>query len=145
MAPAQAVEIGDQGCTPGYWKQSQHFDSWQETQPDRLLTFDHASPDIPPFVNTTNDLNNDGAADTYLAALNFGGGNGLQGAERILMRAAVAAWLNAATEDLGYPLRRSDFVPQVNDAIASGDRATMLSLASLLDDLNNSLEGCPLS
>jgi len=54
----------------------------------------------------------------------------------------VAAWLNAAHERLGYPLRRNEFVAEVNAAIASGDRQTMLDLAAELDSLNNL--GCPL-
>lgn len=63
------------------------------------------------------------------------------------MRAAVAAWLNAANEGLGFPMRRwsdpGNIVPSVNMAIASGDRATMLDLAAILDDANNL--GCPLN
>ncbi|MFV0457761.1 MAG: hypothetical protein ACK5MT_03180 [Actinomycetales bacterium] len=140
---ASATLVGEQGCTPGYWKQSQHFDTWEEAHPDTLLTFDHNSPNIGPFVNTTNDLNGDGAPDTFLDALNFKGGPGLEGAERNLMRAAVAAWLNAANEGLGYPDRRKDMVPAINAAIASGDRATMLALAEELDAMNNL--GCPLN
>jgi hypothetical protein len=145
VAPVQAVEVGDQGCTPGFWKVPQHHDSWQEADPDTLLSFDPPGAPIPAFANSTSDLDGDGAADSFLDALNFRGGSGLVGAERILMRAAVAAWLNAATEELGYPIRRNAFVPAVNDAIASGDRETMLALAAELDDLNNSQEGCPLS
>lgn len=139
-APANAVEVGNEGCTPGYWKN--HTDNWQETRPGNLLTFDHPSIAFPPFAPTSTDLDGDGAADTFLDALSFKGGNGLVGAERILFRAAVAAWLNAAHEGLGYPLRRNEFVAEVNAAIASGDRQTMLDLAAELDSLNNL--GCPL-
>lgn len=139
-SPASAVKTGNEGCTPGYWKN--HTQNWQEVAPTDLLTFDHRSVKIPPFEPTSADLDGDAETDTFLDALSFKGGAGLVGAERILFRAAVAAWLNAAHEGLGYPLRRQAFVPDVNDAIASGDRQTMLDLAAELDSLNNL--GCPL-
>jgi hypothetical protein len=143
-APAHATNIGNEGCTPGYWKN--HTDSWEEAgplSPNTPLTYDHPSVDIPPFAPTSNDLNGDGKSDTFLAALRFKGGPGLVGAERILFRAAVASWLNAANEGVGFPLRRKNFVPEVNAAIASGDRQTMIDYASYLDGLNNL--GCPLN
>ena len=62
-----------------------------------------------------------------------------------MLRAAVAATLNAAHEGLGYPLRRAGddgIFAMVNEALASGDRQTMLQLARYLDELNNL--GCPL-
>jgi hypothetical protein len=143
ISPAHAVNIGNEGCTPGYWKN--HPESWQEAgnaSPNTPLTFDHPSADIPPFAPTSDDLDGNGNPDTFLEALHFKGGPGLVGAERILFRAAVASWLNAAHEGVGFPLRRKDFVPDVNAAIATGDRQTMIDLASELDDLNNL--GCPL-
>jgi hypothetical protein len=142
ITPANAVNTGNEGCTPGYWKN--HPESWQEASraaPNTPLTYDHPSTAFPPFAPTF-DLDGDGDADTFLDALNYKGGSGLAGAERILLRAAVAAWLNAAHEGLGYPLRRAEFVAEVNAAIASGDRQTMLELAARLDRLNNL--ACPL-
>ena len=44
----------------------------------------------------------------------------------------------------GRPLEAGDVIDQVNDAIASGDRATILTLATRLDALNNGPGGCPL-
>lgn len=144
-APAHATNIGNEGCTPGYWKN--HTDSWQETSklsPNIPLTFDKSADDnIPPFAPSSNDLNGDGKTDTFLDGLSFKGGPDLVGAERILFRAAVASWLNASNEGVGFPLRRKDFVPEVNAAIASGDRQTMIDYASYLDGLNNL--GCPLN
>ena len=134
--PAGAVEVADLGCTPGYWKQTQHFDSWEEAKPDRLLV--QGDPLTRAFTPT-----GDRADDTFLMALQYKGGAGAAGAEQILLRAAVAAWLNAAHETVGYPIRRTEFVPQVNAAIQSGDRAQMLELAAHLDGLNNL--GCPLN
>lgn len=141
-SPASAENTGSEGCTPGYWKN--HPESWQEASraaPNTPLTYDHPSTAFPPF-DPTFDLDGDGDADTFLDALNYKGGSGAAGAERILLRAAVAAWLNAAHEGVGYPLRRAQFVAEVNAAIDSGDRQTMLALAARLDNLNNL--GCPL-
>lgn len=136
VAPASAERVADYGCTPGYWKQTQHFDSWEEATPDRLLA--HPDPTAWSFKPT-----GDRADDTFLDALNYQGGPGAAGAEQILLRAAVAGWLNAAHETVGYPIRRHEIVTQVNAAIKSGDRQRMLQLAAYLDGLNNL--GCPIS
>ncbi len=138
VAPAaNAVPIGHEGCTPGYWKT--HTDNWEETSPSALVK----------------DLYTEARANvadrTLLEALAGGGGPGADGAASILARAAVAAWLNAAHDGVGYPWRRDSggldgrpaLVPTVNAAFASGDRATMLALASRLDADNNL--GCPLN
>jgi hypothetical protein len=143
--PASANIVGDtQGCTPGYWKN--HTESWQEnTPPD-----DMPSPDAPVssiFSGATPVTGN----QTLTAALAGGGGPGTAGAEKILMRAAVAAYLNAASNDLAFPWRRFSrgidgrpgLVNAVNSAIASNNRATMIALATRLDDDNNL--GCPLN
>ncbi len=136
-SPAQADAIGYQGCTPGYWKN--HTDSWEETVPTNTFK----SLYFRARANVA-DL-------TLLEALAGGGGPGADGAAKILARAATAAWLNAANEGLGYPWRRDSvgldarpaLVRTVNDAFASGDRATMIDLASRLDTDNNL--GCPLN
>ena len=146
--PAGATTVGpDEGCTPGYWKN--HTASWQEYVPttplSHLFTF-------PAAVSTFQ-------SETMLTALNGGGGPGLNGATTILLRAATAAYLNAAHDSIGYPLRRllpSPFQPwasdprfangihgAVNDALASLDRNTILALATTLDNANNL--GCPLN
>ncbi len=138
VAPAaQAVGTGQEGCTPGYWKN--HTDSWQEAAPGDLLSSIYSSA----RANV--------AGKTLLAALNGGGGSGADGAALILARAATAAWLNAANDDLGYPWRRfgpgedgrPNLVNYVNAAFASGNRAAMLAAAARLDADNNL--GCPLN
>lgn len=136
---ASAVEIGHEGCTPGYWKN--HTDNWEEARPDSLFS------DKFGTGGTSGVL----AGLTFEQALAGGGGSGVAGAELILARAATAAYLNAAHEGLGYPWRRTSegldgrppLVPTVRDALNSGDRATMLALAARLDADNNL--GCPLN
>jgi hypothetical protein len=132
------VQIGKEGCTPGYWKN--HKDNWEEAKTTTLFSKRFSD-------GTTGVLE----GLTFLEALKGGGGPGVAGAERILARAATAAYLNAAHEGLGYPWRRNadglggrpPLVATVNAALASGDRATMLALAERLDADNNL--GCPLS
>ena len=131
---AGAANIGTEGCTPGYWKN--HTSAWQEYRPTSKLGWNFAIPSrLAAYRN-----------DTFLQALKYGGGSGVEGAARILLRHAVAAYLNAAHEDVGYPLRRfrdpRHLARQVNLALASLDRQTMLSLAAELDKANNL--GCPL-
>jgi len=133
--PAGAVNIGNEGCTPGYWKN--HTENWEEYTVNSLLGNNFA---IPGALAQFRD-------DTFLEALNYGGGSGIQGAARILFRATVASYLNAAHEGVGYPYRRftdpGNLRAQVNAALASLDRQTMLALAAQLDKANNL--GCPLN
>ena len=133
----EAHQIGDDGCTPGYWKT--HTENWFDGE--------HGTGPISTrkLVESVWPAAGDYAVGdmTFLQALQGGGGSGLDGAARILARAAVAAWLNAAHEDLGYPLRRARLNPMVNAAFASDDREEMLRVAAYLDSLNNS--DCPLN
>jgi hypothetical protein len=85
-----------------------------------------------------------GLDDTSLLdALSFRGGPTDAAAARILLRQAVAALLNASNPDVEYTMTTAEIIADVNAALASGDRATMLELASELDSLNNL--GCPLN
>jgi hypothetical protein len=93
---------GGEGCTPGYWKQSQHFDSW--TAPYTPTTqfsavFDDAFP-----------------GKTLLDVLKLGGG-GLNA----LGRHTVAALLNAASSDVDYNLTTADVISQFNAVFPGGD------------------------
>lgn len=132
---ASADNIGtDEGCTPGYWKN--HTESWEEYGPD--LTVAELFP-LPASLASLGPM-------TLEEALGGGGGRGELGGARILLRAAVASFLNAAHEGIGYPYRRYDepgnIGPRITAALASGDRAAMVALAAELDDANNL--GCPL-
>ena len=137
LAPAFSVSanvVADRGCTPGYWKN--HPDAWEEYT---------TSQKIGPIFGASLPQ----AGQTFLEALQGGGGSGVAGAQAILLRAAVAATLNAAHDTVGYPLRRyqdppapNGFIPVVSSLLASGDRDAMLEYAAYLDRLNNL--GCPL-
>jgi hypothetical protein len=115
---------GGQGCTPGYWKQSQHFDSWTAPYtPNTLFSdvFDDAFP-----------------GKTLLQVVSKGGG-GLDA----LGRHTVAALLNAASADVSY-----DY-PTPADVIA-GFNGAYPGPSSLYEFLKNEFEkyneqGCPLN
>jgi hypothetical protein len=124
------VEIqceGEEGLTPGFWKN--HPDAWADTpyDPDSTTLGD-------VFSSSKSYFHED---DTMLQALSYKGGPRLDGAAKILLRAAVAAVLNAAHPLVNYPLTLDEIIYQVNSALDSEDRDTMLDLAFDLDTYNN--------
>lgn len=120
---------GDEGCTPGYWKN--HLTSWASSGYSPAQTVGSV------FTGSLYD------SSTLLEALKFGGGSGVAGAQRNLLRAAVAGLLNAANPDVEYTTSVSDLIDDVNAALASGDRDTILALAGEIDADNNL--GCPIN
>ncbi len=99
--PTPTPTPGGEGCTPGYWKQEQHFDSWVTYSPDQLFSsvFDNAFPGM-----------------TLLEVLEQGGG-GLNA----LGRHTVAALLNAANDDVAYELSVASVISAFNAAFPGGD------------------------
>jgi hypothetical protein len=75
--------------------------------------------------------------DTLEDALMYHGGNTTEGAAQILLRNAVASVLNAAHPNINYPVLLDDLIGEVNEALGSMDRDTMLGLEEILDDFNN--------
>ncbi len=122
-----------QGCTPGYWKN--HTDSWPPTgySPAQLVKSVFSQSSSYPSLGNS----------SLLASLSFQGGSTLEGAAGNLLRASTAALLNAAHPGVNYPRSVASILSDVNAAIASNSRDTMLALASALDDDNN--RGCPLN
>jgi len=118
-----------EGCTPGFWKQEQHFGAWAIARTTTLESIF----DVPNSLNLDNQ--------TFLEALQGGGGPGVQGGATVLLRAATAAYLNSLNPDISYPLTSAQIVAQVNTALATNNREAMLTLAATLDRYNNL--GCP--
>jgi hypothetical protein len=119
--PPTPTPDGGEGCTPGYWKQEQHFGSWTPPyDPSDLFSsvFEDAFPGM-----------------TLLQVLELGGG-GLNA----LGRHTVAALLNAASGDVDYDMTTTEVIDAFNDVFPGGDYET---LKNELADLNE--QGCPLA
>ncbi len=114
-----------EGLSHGYWKN--HHDDWPSGYiPTMLVTdvFENAS--LYGFT-----------VDTLQDVLEYKGGNDLEGAAQILLRNAVGSVLNAAHPNINYPISMDDLIAEVNEALGSMDRDTMLNLEGILDDYNN--------
>jgi hypothetical protein len=94
----------DEGCTPGYWKQEQHFDSWTG-----YLTGD-----------SFNGVFGVGPSITLLDALKARRKDYSSGAEAAMLRHAVAALLNAAG-DVDYGKDTGWVIGRVQHAYSSGE------------------------
>lgn len=113
---------GGEGCTPGYWKQSHHFDSW----PAAYSTTDSyaATFGVTPSFSKT-----------LLGALQQGGGG-----EKALGRHATAALLNSANPDVSYLYSTAEVIDLVKSAYSSGDFEGVKNLLEAQNEM-----GCPLN
>jgi hypothetical protein len=120
------VPVGDQGCTPGYWRN--HADRWAGVAPgddfDATFGVDLFTPDISLGM-----------------AIQLGGGG-----DNALARHATAALLNAYGgmpnadgTTVAYPYTAAEVIELVQDALDGG---TVDATKDLLDAANNL--GCPL-
>jgi hypothetical protein len=112
---------GDEGCTPGYWKQPHHFDSWVGFTPTQKYesVFGVSVPGDPTL------------RDALKA--NGGGINALE-------RHSTAALLNASSAGVAYPLTVSQVIARVQAAIAGG---TIEQTKNEFEGFNEL--GCPLN
>ena len=139
--------------TPGFWKNhgplsSSGNNAWQYTD---YATSDLAGMyfNIPSSLAMLTPKGQQKSYDelTLLDALGLRGGKGFQGAVDILLRHGTAALLNASINEAmagmgyagfgAYPYSTQEIIILVNNALASGDRNIVLSLASALDKINN--------
>ena len=118
--PTPTPPPGGEGCTPGYWKQSQHFDSWVGYSPSQQFSsvFANAFP-----------------GKTLLQVLGNGGG-GLDA----LGRHTVAALLNTANGGVSYPSSTSEVILLFNEAYALSDYERLKNRFAGLNEA-----GCPLN
>jgi hypothetical protein len=114
------------GCSPGYYKQSQHFFAWGSIPTSQSFNATFGVTAAKSGIPDSTSL---------LTALWTGGG-GLTALER----QAVAAFLNARRPGMNYPLTESQVITQVRNAINSGNSTTIDNLEATLDR-NNNLEG----
>jgi hypothetical protein len=112
---------GGEGCTPGYWKQSQHFDSWTAPYAPTTLFSDVFEDAFP--------------GKTLLDVLNLGGG-GLNA----LGRHTVAALLNAASGGVDYDLTTTEVINAFNAVFPGGDYEGQKNIFAGFNE-----QGCPLN
>jgi len=122
------------GCTPGYWKNN--TGGWPVAT-GTLENSPFPASGVAPYVLSNKTL----GAYTLPQGLGFQGNSTVEGGAEILLRAASAAYLNA--RKFGYAMSAADVTSQVNAALATNDRATLITLATKLDNYNNA--GCPLN
>jgi hypothetical protein len=109
------------GCTPGYWKQDQHFDSWTAPYaPNTLFSavFENAFPGM-----------------TLLQVLESGGG-GLDA----LGRHTVAALLNAASSGVSYGMTPAQVIAAFNAVYPGGNYEGQKNIFATANE-----RGCPLN
>lgn len=109
---------GTEGCTPGYWRQPQHFDSWVGYQPTDSF-------------GTVFGVDHNG---TLLQAVTANGGG-----VNALARHAVAALLNAGST-VDYAVNTAQVIQMVQAAFASGDFEATKDAFEGWNEL-----GCPLN
>jgi hypothetical protein len=111
----------EEGCTPGYWKQEHHFDSWPATLAPENLFVDVFGVDAFPDM-------------TLLDVLEQGGG-GLNA----LGRHSVAGLLNAHSDEVDYQYADS----KILDGFEHGwDTGLYGRIKNVFQDANEA--GCPL-
>ena len=115
VPPTPTPNAGGEGCTPGYWKQDHHFDSWMNYIPDNSYN---------TVFGVTASFNK-----TLLGALEQGGGG-----EKALGRHATAALLNAANPDVSYLYSESDVISLVQSAYATGNFEALKNIFEMQND-----------
>lgn len=115
---------GDEGCTPGYWKQEHHYDSWTTYTPGQSF-------------EAVVGVNLWPGSPTFADALDMNGGG-----EAALARHGAAALLNAASGGVDYAYTTA----QVLDIIQGDGAYAGLSIEERKDLLAAANEaGCPLN
>ena len=109
---------GTEGCTPGYWRQKHHYDSWVDYSPDDIYS-------VVFGVGPADEL-----GDTVKAK-----GGGLNA----LLRHSTAALLNASSS-VDYPYTVAEVIAMTQAAINGGD---IEGTKDTFDEANNL--GCPLN
>jgi len=123
------IECGGEGCTPGYWKQPQHLDSWAGAGPDDKFN---------AVFNTNAEFNAEQCSSTDPTLLEAARCKG--GGLSALARHAVAALLNSLSGSVDYDYTTAEVKAMVKDAIDSGNYAAAKNKLADSNEL-----GCPLN
>lgn len=128
-----APKVACNGCTPGYWKQPQHFFAWSGFRPVDVSALEKADTFNAVF-GVFDYKKSDGTAYTLLEVLHLNGNS-----DPIFPKLgahAVAALLNAASS-INYGYTSGEII-----TLFTNNKRTPDVLKDALDDLNN--RGCPL-
>jgi len=121
-----------EGCTPGFWKQDQHFKYWKTYKTtDKFGTIFGITSNVKIKVDNVEIKLKDA---TLLQALKAQGGG-----VNALARHAVAALLNAAS-GMNYAFTVTEVITMVKDAIQSGNSGTIELIKNKLEEANE--KGC---
>lgn len=137
------ITIACEGCTPGYWKQEQHFGSWTApyspvNPPGETLFSDAAA--FNRVITIDEEMGETKTDPSMLAALGANGGE-----INALARHGTAALLNAASTSVTFPFTVAEVILLVQAAIDSNNAATILAAHLQLAGANEGLLGCPLA
>jgi hypothetical protein len=124
FVPVVLPPEGGQGCTPGYWRRSQHHDSWTSPYAPNTLFSDVFANAFP------------GKTLLEVAHMTGGGLNALG-------RHTVAALLNGASAGVSYDLTTAQVITGFNTAFATGRRKKFIEQKDVFEFLNE--QGCPLN
>lgn len=125
MCEVEKVETGGEGCTPGYWKQPHHFDSYPSGYMPSTPFVDAFDVDAFPGMTLLDVLSQDG------------------GKLKALGRHAVAALLNAASGDVSYDYSSLQVKLLFND-VYPGSKDDHEAAKKMLEQFNQE-NYCPLN
>lgn len=104
---------GDEGCTPGFWKQDQHFDSWP-TDTDYIPGGVHPDTPLEALLGQGGNVLEGTPWDdiTMLEALKLQGGGG-----NALIRQGAAGILNALSTEVDYNMSLETAIRNILDGL----------------------------
>jgi len=123
-------DLGEEGCTPGYWKQEQHFDSWVPTGYGQEDDFNTVFGTEITIMWSDKGKPFPVEEPTLLQALEANGGG-----DNELARHGVAALLSALNPDVAYPISAADVIA----AVQAGEAGMLVEYNELGCPLNNSI------
>jgi len=129
-------QTGDEGCTPGFWKNNadkKNHSAWVGYIPTASFKTVFGLSSFTIRGNGSSIISN----PTLIQSLGANG-SGIN----LLARSAVAALLNASNSNIDYPLTEAQVIAMVQAAILAGDSAIQTQ-GEEFDEYNN--YGCPIN